>query len=65
MQVCHGKCAPLWRLRAGDGIVYYSPTVSLGGDDRLQALTSIADNNKLMTTSLGGRKCRFDRNLWS
>jgi hypothetical protein len=28
MQVCHGKGGPLRRLRAGDGIVYYSPTVS-------------------------------------
>jgi hypothetical protein len=41
MQVCHGKGAPLRRLRAGDGIVYYSPTVSFKGADRLQAFTSI------------------------
>jgi hypothetical protein len=41
MQVCHGKGAPLRRLRAGDGIVYYSPTVSFNGTDRLQAFTSI------------------------
>jgi hypothetical protein len=30
MQVCHGKGAPLRRVRAGDGVVYYSPTVTLG-----------------------------------
>jgi hypothetical protein len=41
MQVCHGKGGPLRRLRAGDSIVYYSPAVSLRGDDRLQAFTSI------------------------
>jgi EVE domain len=41
MQVCHGKGAPLRRLRAGDGIVYYSPTVSFKGADRLQAFTSL------------------------
>jgi hypothetical protein len=41
MQLCHGKGGPLRRLRGGDGIVYYSPTVSFGGDDRLQAFTSI------------------------
>jgi hypothetical protein len=41
MQVCHGKGGPLRRLRAGDGIVYYSPAVSLRGDDRLQAFTGI------------------------
>nr|WP_315485999.1 EVE domain-containing protein [uncultured Undibacterium sp.] len=26
MQVCHGKASPLRRLRAGDKVVYYSPT---------------------------------------
>jgi hypothetical protein len=41
MQVCHGKGGPLRRLRAGDGVVYYSPTVSFGGKDRLQAFTLI------------------------
>jgi hypothetical protein len=41
MQVCHGKGGPLKRPRAGDGVVYYSPTVSFGGKDRLQAFTSI------------------------
>jgi hypothetical protein len=41
IQVCHGKGGPLRHLRAGDGIVYYSPTVSFGGADRLQAFTGI------------------------
>ena len=41
MQVCHGKGAPLRRLKAGDGVVYYSPTASLGGKDRLQSFTTI------------------------
>jgi len=41
MQVCHGKGGPLRRLHAGDGVVYYSPTVSFGGKDRLQAFTLI------------------------
>src|SRR5258708_19174917 len=41
MQVCHGKGGPLRRLRAEDGIVYYSPTVLFRGRDRLQAFTSI------------------------
>ena len=41
MQVCHGKGAPLRRLAAGDGVVYYSPTVTFRGTDRLQAFTSI------------------------
>ena len=41
MQVCHGKGAPLRRIAAGDGIVYYSPTETFRGKDRLQAFTLI------------------------
>jgi hypothetical protein len=41
MQVNHGKAAPLKRVKPGDGIVYYSPTVTLGGNDKLQAFTAI------------------------
>jgi hypothetical protein len=40
MQVGHGKAAPLKRIKGGDGFVYYSPTVTLGGKDRLQAFTA-------------------------
>ncbi|RZJ11214.1 MAG: EVE domain-containing protein [Rubrivivax sp.] len=41
MQVCHGKAAPLRRVKAGDRVAYYSPTVTMGGSDRLQAFVSI------------------------
>jgi EVE domain len=41
MQICHGKAAPLRRIQPGDGIIYYSPTVTFGGKDRLQAFTAI------------------------
>ena len=41
MQVCHGKVAPLRRMRAGDRVAYYSPTVTMGGKDRLQRFVSI------------------------
>lgn len=41
MQLRHGKAAPLKRLKPGDGIVYYSPTITLGGTDKLQAFTAI------------------------
>jgi len=41
MQVCHGKAAPLRRIRAGDDIVYYSPTGQFRGSDKLQAFTAI------------------------
>lgn len=40
MQVCHGKCAPLKRLAPGDRVVYYAPTRTLGGKDKVQAFVS-------------------------
>ena len=36
MQVCHGKESPLRRLKPNDGVIYYSPTVTFGGKDKLQ-----------------------------
>jgi EVE domain len=41
MQVCHGKGAPLRRISPGDWVVYYSPTETFRGKDRLQAFTAI------------------------
>jgi hypothetical protein len=40
MQVCHGKLGPLRRIKPGDRVVYYSPTLELGGGS-LQAFTGI------------------------
>lgn len=41
MQVCHGKAAPLRRVKPGSRVVYYSPTETFGGIDRLQAFTAL------------------------
>ncbi|ANL39335.1 EVE/PUA-like domain-containing protein [Rhizobium phaseoli] len=41
MQVCHGKAAPLKRSAPGDRVIYYSPTETFGGKDRLQAFTAL------------------------
>ena len=41
MQVCHGKVRPLARVQPGDRVVYYSPTGSFRGGDRLQAFTAL------------------------
>ena len=41
MQVCHGKAAPLRRIRPGDRVAYYSPSEVFRGKDRLQAFTAI------------------------
>ena len=41
MQVCHGKAAPLRRITPGDRAAYYSPTITFGGKDKLQAFTAL------------------------
>ena len=41
VQVCHGKAAPLRRVKSGSRVVYYSPTKLFGGSDRLQAFTAL------------------------
>ena len=41
MQVCHGKGAPLRRMKPNDWVVYYSPNVTFGGKDKLQSFTAI------------------------
>lgn len=40
-QVCHGKAVPLRRIRAGDGIVYYSPSETIGKKDGRPSFTAI------------------------
>lgn len=40
-QVCHGKRAPLERMRVGDWLVYYSPRTDMEGGAPLQAFTAI------------------------
>jgi EVE domain len=41
MQVCHGKAAPLKRIKPGDLVVYYSPVAVFKGTDKLQSFTAI------------------------
>ena len=41
MQLCHGKSAPLRRISAGDGVVYYSPSLRMGEKDGFQSFTAI------------------------
>jgi EVE domain len=65
MQVCHGKGGPLKRPRAGDGVVYYSPTVSFGGKDRLQAFTCIGlvKDEHIYQADMGGGFRPFRRDV--
>ncbi|MFB9326645.1 EVE domain-containing protein [Paenibacillus aurantiacus] len=40
-QLCHGKAAPLRRMRAGDWLIYYSPRTDMRDGEPLQAFTAI------------------------
>ena len=41
MQVCHGKPGPLQRMKAGDGVIYYSPTEAFGSKIPYRYFTAI------------------------
>lgn len=40
-QVCHGKIGTLKYMSKGDGIIYYSPTMSFTGKDPCRCFTAI------------------------
>lgn len=40
-QVCHGKPGPLKRMKEGDGIIYYSPTLRFGEKEPCRCFTAI------------------------
>jgi hypothetical protein len=65
MQICHGKAAPLRRLKPGDRIVYYSPTEAFGGKDKLQAFTAIGvvKDGAPYRVDMGGGFCPFRRDV--
>jgi hypothetical protein len=68
MQVCHGKAAPLRQIKPGDRVVYYSPTVTFGAKDRLQAFTAIGTVRDGMPyeAEMGGGFHPFRRDVaWS
>lgn len=41
VQACHGKIAPLRRMKAADGVVIYSPKTRFRGTESLMAFTAI------------------------
>lgn len=40
-QLCHGKCAPLKRMKEGDWLIYYSPKTNYPEGKPLQSFTAI------------------------
>jgi len=67
MQVCHGKAAPLRRLKSNDWVVYYSPTVTFRGQDKLQSFTAIGQvkEGEPYQVDMSNGFCPFRRDvLW-
>ena len=68
MQACHGKGAPLRRLRAGDRVACYSPTLAFGGGEKCQAFTAIGSvrDERVYQADMGGGFQPFRRKVdWS
>lgn len=67
MQVCHGKEAPLRRIKPRDRVVYYSPTLEFGGKAPLQHFTAlgIVQEGEPYRFDMGGGFVPFRRDvLW-
>lgn len=45
MQACHGKQAPLKRMSENDWVIFYSPKISMNGDEKCQAFTAIGQTS--------------------
>lgn len=65
MQVCHGKAAPLRRVRAGDRVAYYSPTATFGGRDKCQSFTAFGHvvDGHVYQVDMGGGFLPFRRDV--
>ena len=63
MQVCHGKAAPLRRIKAGDRVAYYSPAETMRGGDKVQAFTAfgVVRDDAIEQVDMGNGFCPFRR----
>jgi hypothetical protein len=63
-QVCHGKAPPLRRMRRGDWLVYYSPSIEMGGAP-LRAFTAIGrvEDDEVFPFDMGGGFVPFRRRV--
>lgn len=42
-QLCHGKAAPLKRMKQNDKIIYYSPKLTMESKEPYQAFTALGE----------------------
>lgn len=65
MQVCHGKQAPLKRMKKGDWIIIYSSKISMQGEEKCQAFTAIgqAADERVYSVEMSPDFVPFRRNI--
>lgn len=64
-QVCHGKGGALKRMRKGDYLLYYSPTVTYGKKDPYQKFTALGQlvDEDIYQFDMGGGFTPFRRRI--
>ncbi|PWK16521.1 EVE domain-containing protein [Tumebacillus permanentifrigoris] len=64
-QLCHGKAAPLRRMKAGDWLIYYSPRTDMVNGEPLQAFTAIGqvEDDKVYEYQMSESFVPFRRNI--
>ena len=64
-QVCHGKAAPLRRMKKGDVLVYYSPKSEMGGGEVIRSFTAIGTvvDHDVYQFDMGGGFIPYRRNI--
>jgi hypothetical protein len=65
VQANHGKAAPLKRMRAGDGVVFYSPKTVFGMGEPCQRFTAIGTvrDDEVYQVDMGDGFVPFRRNV--
>lgn len=63
-QLCHGKAQPLRRMQRGDWLIYYSPTIEMGGT-ALRAFTAIGqvEGAEVYAHDMGGGFVPYRRDV--
>lgn len=63
-QLCHGRAAPLKKMRSGDYLIYYSPGVEMGGSD-LRSFTALGRvvDDEVFEHDMGGGFVPFRRRV--
>lgn len=64
-QTCHGKVAPLKRMRKGDYIIYYSGKQTLGRPDKCQEFTALGKvvDDEIYQIQVSENFCPSRRNI--